>query len=96
MTPSDNGYDSIFGLDIPLMRLVNVLKSAAYGLWRGEACYPTSWSRRKFKKHNRAYFKKGLQRYSRTPEGALYTYEWVLPEELLHITGGESIFPAVL
>ena len=25
--PLDGGYDSIFGLDIPLMRLVNVLKS---------------------------------------------------------------------
>src|SRR5262249_51226687 len=27
--PIDNGRDAIFGLDIPLMRLVNVLKSAA-------------------------------------------------------------------
>ena len=37
-------------------------------------------------------FKKGLQSYSRQPEGALYTYEWVIPEELFHITGGEALF----
>ena len=29
--PIDGGRDAIFGLDIPLMRLVNVLKSAAMG-----------------------------------------------------------------
>ena len=36
--------------------------------------------------------KKGLEAYSRTPEGALYTYEWHMPESLLHITGGEDVF----
>jgi len=29
--PFEEGKDAIFGLDIPLMRLVNVLKSAAMG-----------------------------------------------------------------
>ena len=29
--PIENGKDAIFGLDIPLMRLVNVIKSAALG-----------------------------------------------------------------
>ena len=26
--------------------------------------------------------KRGIEEYSRTPEGALYTYDWVLPEKL--------------
>jgi serine protein kinase len=37
--------------------------------------------------------KSGLEAYSRTKEGSLYTYEWVIPEELQHITGGEAVFP---
>ena len=36
--------------------------------------------------------KKGIEEYSRTPEGALYTYDWVLPEKLTHITGGATTF----
>ena len=30
--------------------------------------------------------KKGMEEYSRTPEGALYTFDWVLPEKLAHVT----------
>jgi serine protein kinase len=38
--------------------------------------------------------KTGLEAYSRTREGSLYTYEWIIPEDLRHITGGEAIFPS--
>src|SRR5262249_37062574 len=37
--------------------------------------------------------KKGLEEYSRTPEGALYTYEWTLPGELARLAGGQELFP---
>src|SRR5215470_3380844 len=50
--PDNNGRDAVYGLDIPLMKLVNVFKSAAmrYGTERR------------------------LERYSRTPEGRLYSF----------------------
>src|SRR5690606_23018775 len=36
--------------------------------------------------------KHGLEEYSRSPEGALYTYEWTLPDELRYLTAGEETF----
>lgn len=73
----DHGKDAIFGLDIPLMRLVHVLKAASenYGpekrviLLHGPVGSSKSTIAR--------LIKKGLEAYSRSPEGALYTYEWV-------------------
>ena len=82
----DDGYDSIFGLDIPLMRLVNVLKSAAFG-YTGKRVILLHGPVGSSKSTIARLLKKGIQRYSRQPEGALYTYEWHLPESLQHITG---------
>src|SRR5882724_7915373 len=73
----DGGKDAIFGLDIPLMRLMNVLKAASesYGpekrviLLHGPVGSSKSTIAR--------LLKKGLEAYSRTPEGALYTFKWV-------------------
>ena len=89
---SHGGRDAIFGLDIPLMRLVNVLKAAAmrYGtekrilLLHGPVGSAKSTIAR--------LLKKGLEEYSRTPEGALFTYEWVLPKDLRHLTAGQEVF----
>src|SRR5690606_4348236 len=36
--------------------------------------------------------KHGFEEYSRTAEGALFTYEWTLPEELRYLTAGEEVF----
>ncbi len=87
------GRDAVYGLDIPLMRLVSVLKSAAqrYGtekrviLLHGPVGSAKSTIARQLKK--------GIEEYSRTPEGALYTYDWVLPKELQHHAGGQEVFP---
>src|SRR5204862_3974625 len=85
------GKDAIFGLDIPLMRLVNVFKSAAqrYGTERRVILLhgPVGSSKSTIAR----LLKKGLEEYSRTPEGALYTYEWVLPEEMRQISGGHAV-----
>jgi serine protein kinase len=78
----DRGKDAIFGLDIPLMRLVHVLKAAAenYGpekrviLLHGPVGSSKSTIAR--------LLKKGLEAYSRTPEGALYTYDWINLKEM--------------
>jgi len=90
----NGGKDAIFGLDIPLMRLVNVLKAAAlrYGTEKRIILLhgPVGSSKSTIAR----LLKKGLEAYSRTPEGALYTYEWVLPTELRHLTAGQEVYPS--
>ena len=90
--PMGDGRDSIFGLDIPLMRLVNVLKSAALGYGTEKRVILLHGPVGSSKSTIARLLKKGLEQYSRTAAGALYTYEWHLPDSLLHITGGESVF----
>jgi len=72
------GRDAIFGLDVPLMKLVNVFKSAAeqYGTERRVILLhgPVGSSKSTIAR----LLKKGLEAYSRTPEGALYTFSWML------------------
>src|SRR5213594_1148815 len=76
------GIDAIFGLDIPLMKLVNVFKSAAqlYGTEKRVLLLhgPVGSSKSTIVR----LLKKGLEDYSRTPEGALYTFVWVLQGEI--------------
>ena len=90
------GRDAIFGLDIPLMRFVNVLKAAAlrYGTERRIILLhgPVGSSKSTIAR----LLKKGLEEYSRTPEGALFTYEWVLPPDLRHLTAGQETFPSAM
>ncbi|OGP06056.1 MAG: serine protein kinase [Deltaproteobacteria bacterium GWA2_38_16] len=89
------GKDALYGLDIPLMKLVNVFKSAAqrYGtekriiLLHGPVgCAKSTICR---------LLKRGLEDFSKTPEGALYSFSWIdredewMKKELL---GGNSEF----
>jgi len=70
------GQDAIFGLDRTLMNLVNILKSAAhhYGTERRVLLLhgPVGSSKSTIVR----LLKKGLERYSRSDEGALYTFAW--------------------
>jgi serine protein kinase len=87
------GKDAVYGLDIPLMRLVNVLKSAAqrYGTEKRVILLhgPVGSSKSTIAR----LLKRGIEEYSRIPEGALYTYEWMLPGELARLAGGQETFP---
>src|SRR6266852_1390416 len=75
------GRDAIFGLDIPLMKLVNVFKSAAqnYGTERRVILLhgPVGSSKSTIAR----LLKKGVEEYSRTPDGAAYTFSWVLDKK---------------
>ena len=86
------GRDAIFGLDIPLMRLVSVLQSAAqrYGTERRVILLhgPVGSSKSTIAR----LIKRGLEEYSRTPEGSMYTFDWVLPEALATVAGGQREF----
>ncbi len=74
--PFDDGKDAVFGIDIHLMKLVNVFKAAAlrYGpekrviLLHGPVGSAKSTIVR--------LLKKGLESYSRMPDGAIYSFRW--------------------
>ena len=74
--PDFGGKDAIYGLDIPLMKLVNVFKSAAqrYGTEKRVILLhgPVGSSKSTIAR----LLKKGLEAYSKTAEGALYTFAW--------------------
>jgi serine protein kinase len=74
--PMHGGQDAIFGLEKTLMSLVNVLKSAAhrYGTERRVLLLhgPVGSSKSTIAR----ILKKGMEAYSRTDDGALYTYAW--------------------
>jgi serine protein kinase len=74
--PHRNGDDAIFGLTKPLMELVNVFKSAAlkYGTERRVLLLhgPVGSSKSTIAR----LLKRGLERYSRTDNGAIYTFGW--------------------
>ncbi|MCC7382557.1 MAG: serine protein kinase [Deltaproteobacteria bacterium] len=90
----NGGADAVYGLDIPLMRLVNVFKSAAYGYGTEKRVLLLHGPVGSSKSTIVRLLKKGIEQYSRTDAGALYTYEWRLPESLKHITGGAMQFPS--
>ncbi len=90
--PIDGGKDAIFGLDIPLMRLVRVLRAAAHGYGPEKRIILLHGPVGSSKSTIARLLKKGLEAYSRTSEGALYTFRWVN----LHETGlahDEDEFP---
>jgi len=74
--PENDGCDAIFGLTKPLMEIVNVFKSAAlkYGSERRVLLLhgPVGSSKSTIAR----LLKRGLERYSRIEEGALFTYGW--------------------
>src|SRR5688572_1643577 len=75
--PIDNGKDAIFGLDIPLMRLVHVLQAASQGYGPEKRVILLHGPVGSSKSTIARLLKKGTEQYSRTPEGALYTFKWV-------------------
>lgn len=89
----ENGKDAVFGLDLPLMRLVNVLKSAALGYGTEKRVILLHGPVGSAKSTIARLLKKGIEAYSKTNEGRLYTFEWHVEKEMFHITGGQSIVP---
>jgi serine protein kinase len=75
--PIDGGKDAVFGLDIPLMRLMNVLKAAASGYGPERRVILLHGPVGSSKSTIARLLKKGLEAYSKSPDGALYTFKWV-------------------
>jgi serine protein kinase len=78
--PFDDGRDAVFGLDKPLMELVRIFQSAArrYGTERRVLLLhgPVGTAKSTIVR----LLKKGLEHYSRTETGRLYSYYWNLGE----------------
>ncbi len=79
--PVNHGEDAVYGLERPLMHLVNIFKSAArhYGTERRVLLLhgPVGSAKSTIAR----LLKKGLEAYSKTGEGALYTFAWSLKDQ---------------
>ncbi len=78
--PFDNGKDAVYGIDVHLMKLVHVLKSAALGYGSERRVILLHGPVGSAKSTIVRLLKKGLEWYSRQPEGALYTFSWQMPD----------------
>jgi serine protein kinase len=73
----NGGANAIFGLDIPLMRLVHVLKAAAEGYGPEKRVILLHGPVGSSKSTIARLLKQGVEYYSRTVDGALYSFDWV-------------------
>ncbi|HYF14626.1 MAG TPA: hypothetical protein VD971_06075 [Phycisphaerales bacterium] len=78
--PFENGADAIFGLDTALMQLVDVLRSAAEGYGTDKRILLLHGPVGSSKSTIARLLKKGLEAYSRSPDGALYSFSWMLDD----------------
>lgn len=73
----NDGKDAVFGANIPLMKLVNVLRAAALGYGTEKRVILLHGPVGSAKSTICRLLKQGIERYSKTPNGALYTFEWI-------------------
>ncbi len=78
--PMNRGADAVFGLDLPLMKLIKIFKAAALGYGPEKRILLLHGPVGSSKSTIVRLLKHGLEAYSRIPEGALYTYGWKDPE----------------
>ncbi|MGO8999756.1 MAG: serine protein kinase, partial [Polyangiaceae bacterium] len=71
------GQNAIYGLDIPLMRFVHVLKAAAEGYGPEKRVILLHGPVGSSKSTIARLLKQGIEAYSKTADGALYTFTWV-------------------
>lgn len=71
------GKDAVFGLDVPLMKLMNVLRAAAQGYGAEKRVILLHGPVGSAKSTICRIIKKGVETYSRTEQGALFTFEWI-------------------
>ena len=74
--PIENGKDGIYGLDVHLMKLVNVLKAASQSYGPEKRVILLHGPVGSSKSTIVRLLKKGVENYSHTDEGALFTFRW--------------------
>ncbi len=78
--PIGQGEEAVYGLDRPLMRLVGHLKSAAYQYGTERRVLLLHGPVGSAKSTILRLLKKGLEKYARTPEGALFSFRWKIAD----------------
>lgn len=91
--PLNKGKDAIFGIDVHLMKFVNFFKAASQGYGTEKRVLLLHGPVGSAKSSVSRLLKKGLEHYSKTDDGAMYTYEWHDPEAS-DILGGSKVFPS--
>ncbi|MCX6126455.1 MAG: serine protein kinase, partial [Proteobacteria bacterium] len=81
--PIENGRDAIFGLDVHLMKLVNTIKAGACGYGPEKRVILLHGPVGSSKSTIARLMKKGIEAYSKIPEGTMYTYTWINLAEVL-------------
>lgn len=79
--PIDNGRDAIYGLERALMKFVNLFNSAARGYGTEKRVFLLHGPVGSAKSTIVRLLKKGIEAYSRTQEGALYSFSWEVEDE---------------
>src|SRR3954471_24795802 len=79
--PIDHGADAIYGLERPLMQLVDFFKSAAQGYGTERRILLLHGPVGSSKSTIARLLKKGLESYSKIDQGKLFTYSWRLPRQ---------------
>ncbi len=87
--PLGGGQDAIFGLEKPLATLVDHFKAAALGYGTEKRVLLLHGPVGSSKSTIVRLLKRGLEHYSRTKEGALYSFSWRLEED-----GKEVLVPS--
>jgi len=76
---ANGGRDAIYGIDVPLMRLMDVFKAAAHGYGPQKRIILLHGPVGSAKSTIVRLLKRGLEAYTRTQAGAVYTFSWNLP-----------------
>jgi len=81
--PFDRGRDAVYGLDGPLEELVQTIRAGAQDLGPERRILLLHGPVGSSKSTIARLLKRGLERYSQQPEGALYTFSWDVDGEVV-------------
>ncbi|MCR9243825.1 MAG: serine protein kinase [bacterium] len=81
--PIEKGKDGVFGLERSLNNLMGIFKAAAHGYGPERRVLLLHGPVGSAKSTIVRLLKKGLEAYTRTPEGALYTFSWHIDGEII-------------
>ncbi len=91
--PINNGKDAVFGIDVHLMKFVNFFKAASAGYGTEKRVLLLHGPVGSAKSSIARNLKQGLEHYSKTDDGRMFTFEWYDQEES-DILGGQKLFPS--
>jgi serine protein kinase len=87
--PFNNGADAIYGIEKQLMQLVSHFKSAAYNFGTEKRVLLLHGPVGSSKSTIVRLLKRGLERYTRSDDGRLFTFGWKVKDE---VTGADVIW----